>query len=92
MTITMAKDDRINLRVSASQKLLFTRAAEAKGVSVSEFILRSASEEAEEALLDRRDFVLSPEAFDQLMEMSSDVEANRARISKILAVPAPWKD
>lgn len=88
---TMAKDERINLRVSASQKLLFTKAAEARGVSVSEFILASASEEAEEALLDRRDFVLSPDAFEQLMEDLSDVKANRATLEKILATPRPWK-
>ncbi len=81
----MAKDERINLRVSASQKLLFAKAAEARGVSVSEFILSSASEEAEEALLDRRDFVLSPDAFEQLMEDLSDVKANRATLEKMLS-------
>lgn len=88
----MAKDERINLRVSASQKLLFSKAAEAKGVSVSEFILSSSVGEAEEVLLDRRDFVLDPEAFDQLMDAMSDVEANRERLAKILATPRPWKD
>ena len=88
----MAKDERINLRVSASQKLLFSKAAEARGVSVSEFILSSSVEEAEEVLLDRRDFVLDPEAFDQLMEAMSDVEANRARLVKILDTPKPWKE
>ena len=91
MTITMAKEERINLRVSASQKLLLTNAADARGVSVSEFVLSSASAEAEEALLDRRDFVLTPEAFDQLMEDLSDVKANRAALEKILATPRPWK-
>lgn len=88
----MAKDERINLRVTASQKALLSRAAEIRGVSVTEFILSSSVAEAEEALLNRRDFVLDPEAFDQLMDAMSDVEANRARLAKILATPTPWKD
>jgi uncharacterized protein (DUF1778 family) len=92
MSITMAKEERINLRVSSSQKLLLTNAAHARGVSVSEFVLSSASAEAEEALLDRRDFVLTPEAFDQLIEDLSDVKANRATLEKILATPRPWQD
>ena len=88
----MAKDERINLRVTASEKALLSRAAEIRGVSVSEFILSSSTAEAEEVLLDRRDFVLDPEAFDQLMDAASDVEANRARLAKILAIPTPWKN
>ncbi len=39
MTITMSKEERLNLRTTAETKQLLQRAAEVKGVSISEFIL-----------------------------------------------------
>lgn len=92
MTITMAKEDRINLRVSSQQKTLLISAAQARGVSVTEFILETSVRGANEAILDRDVFVLNPQAFDQLMEDLSDVQANRATLEKILAIPRPWEN
>lgn len=92
MSITMAKEDRINLRVSSQQKTLLTSAAQARGVSVTEFILETSVRGANEAILDRSVFVLNPEAFDQLMEDLSDVQANRATLERILAIPRPWEN
>lgn len=92
MTTTMAKEDRINLRVSSQQKTLLISAAQARGVSVTEFILETSVRGANEAILDRDVFVLNPQAFDQLMEDLSDVQANRATLEKILAIPRPWEN
>ena len=92
MTITMAKEDRINLRVSSQQKTLLANAAQARGVSVTEFILDVSVRGANEALLDRNIFVLNPDAFDEVVLKLSDAAANRAKLEKIMEIPRPWED
>lgn len=92
MTITMAKEDRINIRVSSEVKTLLTAAAKTKNVSVSEFVLDSAMQEAHEALLDRNLFVLPAEAFDQLVKMLEPSEENNQRIEKLLSRKTRWDD
>jgi uncharacterized protein (DUF1778 family) len=88
----MAKEDRINLRVSSQQKTLFANAAQARGVSVTEFILDASVRGANEALLDRNIFVLNPDAFDEVVLKLSDAAANRAKLEKIMEIPRPWED
>lgn len=91
MTITMAKDDRISIRVSSKVKTLLTTAANARNLSVSEFILDSAVQEANEAILDRSLFVLAPEDFDQLVKMLEPSEENDRRIAELLNRNKPWE-
>jgi uncharacterized protein (DUF1778 family) len=49
---------RFQLRATASEEELIRSAAERQGVNVTEFIMRSAREKAEEALADQTRFVL----------------------------------
>ena len=88
----MAKNERLDLRVSSHQKRLLQQAANLKGETVSEFVLSSAMASADEALLDQRVFLLDSEAFDQLVSRSEDVVKNKAAIDKILAIKTPWQD
>lgn len=60
---------RINLRATARQETLIRTGAATTGVSVTDFILDSACQEAERALADKRDFELSPAKWEALMEM-----------------------
>jgi uncharacterized protein (DUF1778 family) len=91
MTITMAKDERINLRVSSERKALYAQVAQSQGISVTEFILNTVDREAQDRILDRSIFVLDPEEFDQLVEKLSDVEANQARLQKLREIARPWE-
>lgn len=50
---------RLNLRATERQETLIRTGAEAKGVSVTDFILDSACMEAEHALADQREFIAS---------------------------------
>ena len=52
------RDRRFQLRVTAAEEELIRVAAEQKDVNVTEFIMRSACEKAEEALANRTRFVL----------------------------------
>ena len=88
----MAKDERLDLRVSLTQKRLLQQAAAISGRSVSEFVLDSALEDAGNALLDQRIFMFDPEAFDQLLARAEDVDKNKEAIDKILAITPPWQE
>jgi uncharacterized protein (DUF1778 family) len=57
MSVQM-KSSRLNLRVSDEADAAIRRAAEAAGVSVSEFVVRAAVDRAERELADRTRFVL----------------------------------
>lgn len=57
--IRIAKDSRLNLRISSRQAQLLRRAAAAEDQSVTDFVLQSAAQEAERVLADRRWLLLS---------------------------------
>jgi len=55
----IAKTGRFNIRATRQQQKLIRTGAKASGVSVTDFILTSACLQAEHALADKRDFVVS---------------------------------
>jgi uncharacterized protein (DUF1778 family) len=66
-----SRDRRFQLRATASDEELIRVAAEREGVTVTEFIVRSARERAERALADQTRFVLDEErwkAFTALLD------------------------
>lgn len=83
------KSEAINLRASAAERDLIDRAAAAAGKSRSQFILDSAREAAEEALLDRRWLTLEPGAWDHFVERL-DAEPSQT-LRDLLAEKAPWE-
>lgn len=60
------KTERLSLRLTPQQDALLRRAAEARGVSANDFIVRHAVEAAEMELADRRVFVLDDVGWDEL--------------------------
>ncbi|GIH80320.1 DUF1778 domain-containing protein [Planobispora longispora] len=77
----MTKDERINLRVDAKTKRLLEAASEEAGMSVSAFILDTATLAARHTLADRTVFRLNAEqwaAFDTMVnEPARDVPGLR---------------
>jgi len=63
------KEARIHLRVNSTQKELFTRAAQLKQKTVSDFILENASQAAQEVLQNQTHFALSPEKWKAFCEI-----------------------
>ena len=92
MTITMSKEERLNLRTSADTKQLLQRAAEVRGVSVSEFILSPALKEAQNTLLDQRFFFFTADEYDSFMARAMDSDKNKVAIRDILSYKAPWEN
>ena len=91
MTITMAKDERLNLRLDPDQKQLLQRAAEIENTSITEFVLRIALREAKDTILDQKVFLLSPEDYDSFVQGVTNVPDAEERIKRLMDVPTPWE-
>jgi uncharacterized protein (DUF1778 family) len=82
--------EKINLRVTRSQKALIDRAASALGRNRSDFMLQAACQEAESVLLDRRYFVLPEAEFKRFTAMLDKPPASNPRLERLLRTKAPW--
>ncbi|MGI8574195.1 MAG: DUF1778 domain-containing protein [Egibacteraceae bacterium] len=76
------RDARLNLRTSAQQQQLIRSAAAAVEKSVTDFVLESATANAERVLADRRWFVLSE---DEWNDFEALLDAPMARTPKLAA-------
>lgn len=81
---TKPKEERIDLRVSATAKALLQRAAAARQKSVSEFVLDSAQTAAVEALADRREFLLDKKQWAAFLEALDAKPKKKPRLEKLL--------
>ncbi len=84
------RDDVIQIRASAETKTLISRAAAMRGQNLSEFMLETARERAETALLDQRAFFLSPDAFDAFVACLDAPAGPPAALVELMARKAPW--
>ncbi len=81
----------VNLRVSADDRDLITRAAAALGKNRSEFMLDAARQAAQDALLDRTLFRLDPDRYDAFMALLDAPPAPSEKLKRLLSTPAPWE-
>lgn len=79
---------RLNLRTTPAEKRLFETAASLEGVTVSEFVLESASTRAEGILAEERDFALSPERWKAFVSALDRPVQSKPRLRKLLAEPS----
>lgn len=84
------KDDVIQIRASAETKAILTRAAALRGQKLSEFMLDSARRQAEDALLDQRNFFLEPEAYDAFLALLDAPAKPDSRLIELMSRKAPW--
>jgi uncharacterized protein (DUF1778 family) len=81
------KDSRLNLRTSIQQQQLIRSAAAAQDKSVTDFVLESATTNAERVLADRRWFIISTESWNALGELLDAPAAETPRLSRLLSEP-----
>lgn len=81
----------INLRVSAEQKALIDRAASCLGKSRTEFMLDSARQAAENALLDQRLFLLDDAGYKEFNTLLDAPVGAISALKKLLSTPPPWE-
>ena len=77
------RDRRFQLRATASQEELIKVAADRQGVNVTEFIMRSACERAEQALADQTRFVLDEMQWNAFMAVLDRQAIDKPRLRQL---------
>jgi uncharacterized protein (DUF1778 family) len=84
-----SKSERLNLRLTPAQDTVLRRAADARGESTSDYVLRHAVAAAEADLADRRVFVVDDAAWAALQALlDAPPSPLVAPITKLLADPS----
>jgi uncharacterized protein (DUF1778 family) len=82
---------RLGLRATPEQEAVLRRAADVAHKSLTDFILDSACQAAEQTLLDQRLFIVSGSQYETLLEMLERPEAENAGLADLFARRAPWE-
>lgn len=85
-----AKREALNLRIKPQVRQLIDRAAELTGKNRTDFVLDAARRAAEDTLLDRTVFTVTPEAYRQFLARLDAPPKPNKRLLKSMQTPAPW--
>jgi len=83
---------RLGLRATPEQEAVLRRAAEVAHKSLTDFILDSACQAAEQTLLDQRLFMVSGSQYQALMDLLERPEQPNEGLRDLFARKAPWDD
>ncbi|HAU1153064.1 TPA: DUF1778 domain-containing protein [Legionella pneumophila] len=86
------KSSRIGLRISPIQERAIKLASEIKEKSLSEFILDTAYQAAEQTLLDQRLFMVSNEKFENFSKLMDRSPMDNEGLKKLFSKPSPWDE
>jgi len=84
MLTNEVKSERIELRTTPSMKALLQRAATSSHKNVTEFLLEAGIAAAEDALVDRRLFLLNDEHWSAFQEVLDRPVLSKPRLSRLL--------
>ncbi|MBZ5594215.1 MAG: DUF1778 domain-containing protein [Acidobacteriia bacterium] len=79
---------RINVRATSREAKLIRIGAKLRGVNMTEFILSSASKEAEQMLADQRHFEISAEAWKEFTAALDRPARIKPRLQRLFAEPS----
>lgn len=85
------KREALNLRIQPKVRELIDQAAELAGKNRTDFVLDAARRAAENTLLDRTLFTVSPNAYRQFLKRLDAPPRPNKRLLKTLRTPAPWE-
>ena len=85
------KRQSLNLRIKPEERGLIDRAAKALGKNRTDFMLDAARRAAEEALLDRTIFTVSPKAYSEFLARLDAPPQPNERLRRTMRTPAPWE-
>ena len=83
--------DTLNLRIKPEERGLIDRAATLTGRTRTDFVLEAARHAAENALLDRTVFAVSPEAYAEFLARLDEPPKPNARLRRTLQTVPPWE-
>ena len=82
-----SRDRRFQLRATVSEDTLIRVAAERQGINVTEFIMRSARERAEQTLADQTRFVLDDKQWKAFMTALDRPARDKPRLRQLFKEP-----
>lgn len=88
---TTQRREPLNLRIKPEERGLIDRAAMLTGKTRTDFVLEAARHAAEEALLDRTIFTVSPEAYAQFVARLDESPKPNDRLRRTLQTTPPWE-
>lgn len=81
----------LNIRIKPATRNLIDRAAEVLGKTRTDFMLEASERRAEEVLLDRTKFTVSPEIYaEYLARLDAPAQPNE-RLKRAMTTNAQWK-
>lgn len=92
MNTKHSRTEKLDLRLTKSDKNTLQKAAAAARKSVSEFVLETALSEAEERLADRRVFTLDAEQWDAFVSALDAPPRRHARLERLFHEPSVFDD
>lgn len=82
----------LNIRIKPATRNLIDRAAELLGKTRTDFMLEASERRAEEVLLDRTIFTVSPEIYaEYLIRLDAPAQPND-RLKRTMTSKAPWDE
>ena len=87
-TLKEPRSRRLNLRTSAQQEELMRRAAQERGESLTNFIVRSACTEAEQTVADQRHFSLDGDQWRAFVAALDRPAQTRPRLRRLFTEPS----
>jgi len=85
-----APRETLNLRIPAAERGLIDRAARSSGKTRTDFILSAARRAAEEELLERTIFVISPAIYSKFLAMLDAPPQPNDRLRRTMQTRPPW--
>ena len=85
-----ARSARLGLRATKPQETILRRAAEVAHKSLTDFILDSACQAAEQTLLDQRLFMVSGHQYEALMDLLDRPDQDNQGLKDLFSRKAPW--
>jgi uncharacterized protein (DUF1778 family) len=82
--------DSLNLRIKPELRGLIDRAAQLAGKNRTDFVLEAARRAAEDALLDRTVFSVSPKAYAEFLKRLDAPPQPNERLRRTMQTQAPW--
>ena len=87
---TATRSSRLGLRATPQQETVLRRAAEVSNKSMTDFILDSAYQAAEQTLLDQRLFLVTSSQSQALLSLLDRPEQDNAGMKDLFSHRAPW--
>lgn len=82
--------DTLNLRIKPAERGLIDRAATLTGKTRTDFVLEAARKAAEDALLDRTIFTVSPDAHAAFLARLDEPPRPNERLRRTMQTTPPW--